>query len=60
MMTVEAWAVWALLMVALLIAALLFEIRGKLEAIRFMMARYFDEKYAPRYDEDGDLSPPSG
>jgi hypothetical protein len=63
-MTAEAWAAWALVYVSLLIAgfivALLFEIRGKLEAIRFMMARDFDEKYAPRYDEDGDLTPPSG
>jgi hypothetical protein len=58
-MTAEAWVAWApayvMLLVGLFIVALLFEIRGKLEAIRFMMARDFDEKYAPKYDEDGDV-----
>jgi hypothetical protein len=61
-MTVEAWAAWAyeyvLPLVGLIVVALLFDIRSKLEAIRLMMVRYFDEKYAPRYDEDGDLTPP--
>ena len=45
--------------IGLLIVVLLFGIHGKLEAIRFMMARDFDEKHAPKYDDDGELMPPS-
>ena len=63
--TAEAWAAWGpwalayvFALIGLAIVALLFEIRGKLEAIRFMMDRDFDEKHAPKYDEDGDLTPP--
>jgi hypothetical protein len=61
-MAVEAWAAWAyeyvMPLVGLIVVALLFDIRSKLEAIRLMMVRYFDEKYAPRYVEDSDLRPP--
>ena len=60
-MTAEAWAAWAhdyaLPIIGLIIGALLFEIRAKLEAIRFMMERDFDERHAPRYDEDGEMMP---
>jgi hypothetical protein len=43
-----------------ILLALLAQIRGKLEAIRFIMDHNFNEKHAPKFDEDGELSPPPG
>jgi hypothetical protein len=40
-----------------ILVALLAEIRDKLEAIRFMMDYNFNKKSAPKFDEDGELSP---
>jgi hypothetical protein len=50
---------YALPIIGLAIVSLLFEIRGKLEAIRFMMAYDFDKKldqdYQEKLDRDDDL-----
>ena len=49
---------YALPIVRWVIIGLLSEIHRRLEAIRFLMDHDFDEKHAPKYDEDGELSPP--
>jgi hypothetical protein len=49
---------YALPIVRWVIIGLLSEIHRRVEAIRFLMDHDFDEKHAPKYDEDGELSLP--
>jgi hypothetical protein len=49
---------YALPIVGWVIIGLLSEIYRRLEGIRFLMDHDFDEKHAPKYDEDGELLPP--